>query len=915
MVSLAGKIEFQTLCRVFEDIMKARGNKKAQVLQNFIQQCRDIGQKLKEHDTSADISMFPIMRLLLVKLDRERGAHGLKEKTLGNLYIRIFCLGKNTTDAEKIRDYREPTECQRKINDFAETLYWILKPRLETSSTMTIEQVNCILDKIAEKNAINEKKNSEFINLMQLCNGLAIKWITRLILKDIKLGLGEQTILKAYHPDAARLYGEISNLRKVCDTTMDLNFRLQQNVSNITVLLPFKPMLLERLSISDINKLFLDKNQSYIVQTKFDGERSQLHMKNGKFKYYSRHGYDITNHGGYGESKYSSTDCFTNKISSLINPTCQSIIIDGELMGWHKEKCIFGSKGMTFDVKKLSAKSNFQPCFVAFDIIYYNDKLLLDVPLIDRLNILENAFEERKGVLVRSENIKITSSEELLEEFNKSLDNNEEGIVVKRIDGIYLPNTRQNSNCYKLKAEYSDGLIEDIDMIIIGGYYGEGKYTGLFNSFLMGVASRKKNDDTDDNIEFYSIVSVSSGLTIDEMRKLNSRLKPYWTKECPNIIKKPKKEQPNYWIHPKNSIILQLRATEMTRCNNQPANYTLRFPRVVKIREDKPWYDACTIDDIRSFVKSPDVVQKLTKRHATNDDIVLNAVTKKCRRRLLGSMNITKIDDKYFGIKSSNIPHYSRLFEGKEFCVINGEEKLISKQNKLTKPDIEQILLTHSAKIVQNPSQNTYCIIVGNPETAITQNLISCKKYDIATVDWLRRATQEDNWSNIVDWYPWELLSFRPATIEKLYEYYDEYYDSFVDNADNETLIRSLNRVKMLNDELHTSTNDYLKLEKKLFKNNSSGGFSIFRNIIGYFVDPLDESKFAFQFMRGIINDEIDNSVTHIFVNDDCMKDYVDLYAKINICGGALIKVVKNQWINECFEKNYLLPITNFIVT
>lgn len=53
MVSLAGKIEFQTLCQVFEDIMKARGNKKAQILQNFIQQCREIGQKLKEHDASA----------------------------------------------------------------------------------------------------------------------------------------------------------------------------------------------------------------------------------------------------------------------------------------------------------------------------------------------------------------------------------------------------------------------------------------------------------------------------------------------------------------------------------------------------------------------------------------------------------------------------------------------------------------------------------------------------------------------------------------------------------------------------------------------------------------------------------------------------------------------------------------------
>ncbi|KAK0080562.1 hypothetical protein PV326_008107 [Microctonus aethiopoides] len=46
---------------------------------------------------------------------------------------------------------------------------------------------------------------------MQLCNGLAIKWITRLILKDIRFGLGEQSILKVYHPDAARLYALASH--------------------------------------------------------------------------------------------------------------------------------------------------------------------------------------------------------------------------------------------------------------------------------------------------------------------------------------------------------------------------------------------------------------------------------------------------------------------------------------------------------------------------------------------------------------------------------------------------------------------------------------------------------------------------------------------------------------------------------
>lgn len=60
-------------------------------------------------------------------------------------------------------------------------------------------------------------------------------------------------------------------------------------------------MLLERCNIEEIDKLFRG-NDSYYVQIKYDGERSQLHMKDGKFKYFTRGGFDITKNPGYGET-------------------------------------------------------------------------------------------------------------------------------------------------------------------------------------------------------------------------------------------------------------------------------------------------------------------------------------------------------------------------------------------------------------------------------------------------------------------------------------------------------------------------------------------------------------------------------------------------------------------------------------
>lgn len=90
----------------------------------------------------------------------------------------------------------------------------------------------------------------------------------------------------------------------------------------------------------------------------------------------------------------------TSVFTRRLNPNCHSFILDGELMGWHKEKRIFGTKGMNFDVKNLSVNSHHQPCFIAFDVILHNDILLVDVPYKDRLKLLNDIFTEEEGSLI-----------------------------------------------------------------------------------------------------------------------------------------------------------------------------------------------------------------------------------------------------------------------------------------------------------------------------------------------------------------------------------------------------------------------------------------------------------------------------------------------------------------------------------
>ncbi|XP_026675159.1 DNA ligase 4 isoform X3 [Ceratina calcarata] len=871
--TIASNVKFEELCTVLEEVSKASGEKKkTDTLEKFISKCRN---KLKSLPPETDVSLFPILRLILPRLERERGAYDLKHKSLAALYTRVFCLGTN--QANSLKQYKTSVSSKITGCDFAERALSILKNRLpRKSSDFTIERINLFLDDISSKTDIGSKEE-KFKILLRKTNGLEFKWITRIILKDLRLGIGDKKIFAVYHPDANSMFEVSSDLHQVCDTLQDPFSRHQQGIK---IFSHFKPMLLERYQIEDADKLFANGEQ-YIVQCKYDGERSQIHMKDGKYKYLTRQGYDITNNPGYGESN--SSGFMSSVLGRLLNSQVKSIILDGELIGWHKTRKELGSKGMNYDVKKLTEKSHHQPCFVAYDIILYNDELLNNEPYEKRLEILKDAFKEEEGCLLLAESNKISNSEQLCKRFNRSMKDKEEGIVLKKCDSKYRPNVRVGTGCYKIKAEYSDGLVQDVDLIILGGYYGEGSFIGLIKSFLMGVAS-PPTAPGENPAKFFSVVSVSNGLPRNTLEELGKMFEDKWQAECPENVLPPRRDPPTLWIRPENSIIFTIRATEITSSNDYPTGYSLRFPRVTCVRTDKPWHSVCTTDELSSLIKDARPIQKLTKREANCEDIEEPSEVKRpkaAKRRPI------KVEEKMsnFTIYDNPPTYITRLLENKEICVVNGDDEF-------SKEQIEIILSQHKAKVVQSPLKETYCIIVGDVRKPRANHFIRSKEYDVVTVDWFRRVTKEENWSSLGDFLPWELLSSRESTKNRLAQYYDDYYDHYTIDADEETLLRSFKRIEELFD---TGVSPH----------------SMFRGIVGYFKDQSDLTKYEFQFMAGTIKESIDDSVTHVFINNDNvspeLQDFIDGIS-------PTLTISKSDWIGECFKQNAVIPYSKYLL-
>jgi len=187
----------------------------------------------------------------------------------------------------------------------------------------------------------------------------------------------------------------------------------------------------------------------FFIETKFDGERFQIHYDGTAFKYISRKTHSYTKN--FNET-------LTPRLRAQIKPHVKSFIIDGEMMAWNKEMKHFTRKGKKLDVKKMTLNhSKYCPCFVAYDILYCDGQVLTQTPFKERMQILDTLFVPKADVIQISEKKIISASSpnplgDVMKLLDDAISMEEEGLVVKEMDSIYLPGQRHVS-WLKIKPE------------------------------------------------------------------------------------------------------------------------------------------------------------------------------------------------------------------------------------------------------------------------------------------------------------------------------------------------------------------------------------------------------------------------------------------------------------------------------
>ena len=498
-----------------------------------------------------------------------------------------------------------------------------------SSNEPSIQDVYKSLENIAISSGkgSQEQKMDSYFKLILSLDPQSAKYVTRIIIGDLRLGLSDKTILdslswfcvgdksirkkidtafgnRADIGDLAEQLVKSKSNTKITDEGNLPSLKLRQagneelqwfqQVLNSFTLIPGTPVaskLVERES--DSEKIW-ERMPNCFVQPKLDGLRGQMHFVKGEAFIFSRNMENMS-------------EQFPEIHKSLEALGVDSIILDSEIIGFDKSTDSYllfqetMKRKRKYDVLETSNKIPIKA--MCFDILYLNGIDLTQKPIEERLSLLKNLLDKNvTDSLEMLETKQVYSVEELENYFIKCVSKGLEGIITKQVTSDYEPGTR-NFKWIKLKANTKSELVDTIDVAVLGYYYGKGSRA----KFGVGTLLAGVYNPTED--KYYSIGKVGSGFTDEALEQIYKDLQELKIDAKPENVVVDKSLAPDVWVRP--TIVMEIVADEITRSpvhtaaigvkaqvkNDDPEKgLSIRFPRMKKWKRDKEYPN--TVDEI-----------------------------------------------------------------------------------------------------------------------------------------------------------------------------------------------------------------------------------------------------------------------------------------------------------------------------
>jgi DNA ligase 1 len=559
------------------------------------------------HTNEIDKAVYLLMGQLKALYENKK--FNIAEKMM----IRILETAYSTP--QKIITLKEIDALYNKVGDLGNAVVEISPKNTESDLSVT-EVYNQLLDLAASEGAGSQEiKVRKGAAILKELDPQSAKYVTRIILGTTRLGFTELTLIDAL----AQFIGDkklADEIEAVYSTHPDIGLIAKQikeygikGLGAITIetgvpILSQKPQRLGSV-VNAIEEAF-ERMQLIWAEFKLDGTRVQLHLDKNKpatdtidtqSELFSSH-----NSAYLIQTFTRNLEETTHQYPDIIEAAYQqidakSVILDGEAIGFDRTTGEFLPFQETIQRKRkhgvAESAKNIPLKYFVFDLLYLNGESVVGKSLRERKALLQKIIKKGDTIIV-DEHLETESPEELQEYFEVAKERQLEGLILKKPEDRYQAGARSYS-WIKLKKADQKLLEDSIDCVILGYYAGRGGRSKFgIGGFLAAVY-----DDKDD--VFKTVTKVGTGLTDETFAKLKVMCDKLKLANLPANVEMNKIYIPDVITQPK--IVVEIGADEISASPSHTAGYALRFPRLLKFREDKSPTEITTVKEVADMFK------------------------------------------------------------------------------------------------------------------------------------------------------------------------------------------------------------------------------------------------------------------------------------------------------------------------
>jgi DNA ligase-1 len=488
----------------------------------------------------------------------------------------------------------------RRHGDLGAAAEDLLVSRTDTPSALTLRDLEDSFDEIAAARG-PAAKLVVVLHLLRRAQPVEAKYILKLMLGDMRIGvkqsLVEEAIATAWNAatdavrHAAMLAGSLPDVVAMAATNT-------LSAARMKLFHPLGVMLASPVaSVDETMKRFAEEVgaeehgeppalQSLltraIIEDKYDGIRAQLHCgdptQTGRVGLFSRSREDLS-------------EAFPELVDAFADMP-EPAILDGEILAWNPiegRALSFTALQQRIGRKRVSGEMQRQVpvIFMAFDVLYLGANLLLDLPLAERRRRLEGFVSQHGAIarisgrrgqavlfsepedelqsdfarLVLAPATHLRTATQLDRAYDEARERGNEGVMVKASASTYQPG-RRGLAWLKLKRE-----LATLDVVVTGVEFGHGKRAGVLSDYTFAIR---------DGNQLKNVGKAYSGLTDAEISELTRFFQQHTIEDFGGFRT----------VEPLK--VLEVAFNNVMRSNRHNSGFTLRFPRILRIRDDKP---------------------------------------------------------------------------------------------------------------------------------------------------------------------------------------------------------------------------------------------------------------------------------------------------------------------------------------